>query len=398
MKGPKSGYSRSIVAAQSRPLPGLMSGDGLVTADSVPDSDAILARDIAFHLGEQAAYQVGSIEEICRAHPPPDNGFLCLSVGERGIIAGAAYENNCTVVSDGVRIREGARLTRKQRRTIETINRDRAFMHPAIPYAFDLRDARDHDYAAVYGTSKPIPVFQYHRRRGLSAIIHPLPRYHEYPSSKLRVIEDSKTFAEKRAKIFWRGNLTAWIRTPKQQMTVPRLLTAEDIGIDEKMILLEQSLRFVVCKANVDSDYIDAGLVVPWGERGYPSDFPPLQPLCKDRVGIEEHLKYRYLLALDGYDGASAWYWMLNTNSLVMRQESRWEMYGDCYFEPWKHFVPIAGDGSDLTEKFEWCEQNRAQCERMVKNAKRAWAVLFDRDYQVARRRAVFEAYNQWFE
>jgi hypothetical protein len=83
---------------------------------------------------------------------------------------------------------------------------------------------------------------------------------------------------------------------------------------------------------------------------------------------------------------------------LVLRQESPWDAFGDCYFQPWVHYVPFARDGGDLVEKIEWCEAHLSQCAGMVANAHRAWSVLFDADYQAERRRAVHAAYRSWFE
>ncbi len=123
-----------------------------------------------------------------------------------------------------------------------------------------------------------------------------------------------------------------------------------------------------------------------------------LSNLIKSRATVSEHFSHRYLLALDGYDGPSSWYWMLNSNSVVIRQKSDWLMFGDSYFVPWVHFVPIAEDASDIMDVFDWCEKNQATCEKISSNAKAAWAVLFDPIYQVERRKALFQAYRDWLD
>ena len=369
--------------------------DALITADTMPHADDVLARDVAFHLGEREQYEVHSIAEVCATRPVPDNAFLCVCLGARKFIAGAAYQEACEIGPDGIRAKRG-RLTRKQNRALKVIARDRPFMDPSLPYAFELRDGREYDYAALFGTEKPIPVFQHHRRKGLAAIVHPFSQHHQYTSSGLPPVNDTIPFAEKLPKIFWRGSLTAHLDTPFGRITAGRLLKMNNLDDGQKLPFLRQSPRFALCEAYANSDFVDAGLVIPWGEQGYPAQPAALERFCRPRSPVEEHCRYRYVLALDGYDGPSCWFWMVSTNCLIFRQESSWLMFGDCYFEPWVHFVPIAADGSDLEEKFLWCERNIAACERMVRNANCASSILFDPAQQVNRRRAVLETYNSW--
>ena len=368
--------------------------EGLITAETMPGSDAILERDLAFHLGDREAYEFCAIAAVCASRPAPDASFVCLQPDQSEFIAGDFFKSNCSF-ANGVIALNARQVSNKQRRTIETINRDLVIMDHSIPYCFDFRDGRQHDYSVIFGTRRAIPVFQYHRRRGLVAIIHPLRRYHEYPSLMLPEICDTKGFHEKRAKMFWRGSLNGRVMTPRGPKGAAGV-AASEISDSEKVSLLRSSLRFSLCYDNPDSDILDAGLVIRWGSRALASSRAALEALCRPRASTDEHLEYRYLLALDGYDGPSSLYWMLGTHSLVLRQESPWEMFGDSYFAPWVHFVPFAADGSDLVEKFHWCERNSLTCARIVENANRAWSILFDVKYQEHRRHAVMNRYRDW--
>ncbi len=281
-------------------------------------------------------------------------------------------------------------------RTIRTINRDVPMMDHSIVYAFDYRDARDCDYTVAFQTQRPIPVFQYHRRRGMAAIIHPLRYVQEFPSNRVYEIDDRKSFGDKQSKIVWRGTLSGRVTTASGPKGAR--LVAADAALSEtrRVDLLGQSPRFSLCRDCVGDNVIDAGLVIGWGKKGFPKRIPFLEPYCKPPVSPQDHCNYRYILALDGYDAPSSWFWITNTRSLVFREVSPWETLGDCFFQPWIHFVPVEPTRADIMEKFEWCERNVAKCETMVANANKVWSILFDVRYQRERRKAVLDAYRNW--
>lgn len=360
-----------------------------------PDLAALLEADLAYHMGERDIYDLHAIEAATSKRPAPDDLFVSFQTDRRVFFCGDFYKENCRLTDCAIVCGLPATVG-KQNRQMIVINRDLPLMDPALAYAFDMRDAREHDYAAVFGTQRPIPVFQYHRRKGLNAIIHPLQGFQTYPSRRIPKLEDKTAFAGKRAKVFWRGKLSGNVVTPAGTMGIIRTLDDKNVSDADKLALLQQSARFVVCRNNIHSETIDAGLTLMEASKRHAAGSPLLEPLYRARVSVEEQLQYRYLLALDGYDSPSSWYWMLNTNSLVMRQESPWQAFGDNFFEPWVHFVPIAQDGSDVSEKFLWCERHLAECARIVANARAAWSVLFDAGYQLERRRAVMERYRAW--
>lgn len=367
-----------------------------ITANAVLDGERILERDLAFHLGVREDFEVRSLPDACRQDKLPDDSFVCFKPDQEAVIAGDAYIKNCIVTRHRIEVRQD-RLSAKQARTIATVNRDFAMLDPGAYYAFNMRDAREHDYAAFFGTSKPIPVFQYHRRRDLAAVIHPLRPYHDFPSGKIPRLEDRQSFRSKRGQMVWRGNLTGRACVEGASLGFGSVLRSARSESHKKQ-LLRQSLRFAVSEMSIGHHELDAGLVLHGRIAESLTENPFLMEYCRPECSREEHLQFRYLLALDGYDGPSSWYWMLNSNSLVLRQQSAWEMFGDCFFAPWVHYVPIAADGSDLMEMFLWCERNTGECERISANARRAWSLLFDPRYQVERRQRLFQAYSAWFQ
>ena len=90
----------------------------------------------------------------------------------------------------------------------------------------------------------------------------------------------------------------------------------------------------------------------------------------KGRVPIEELLKYKYLICVEGNDVASGLKWMLYSQSVVLMPKPTivsWFM--EDHLVPFKHYVPIENDWSDLQKKVEWCKNNEEECKTIIKNA-----------------------------
>jgi hypothetical protein len=275
------------------------------------------------------------------------------------------------------------------------MNRGLRYFRTGFDYVFDLKDAVPHQFAEYFQTSKPIPIFQYNRRKDAAAIIIPLAHYHDYPGFNIPNFADPLTFRGKTAKIHWRGGLHGYIHGKQgRRLSTHGIVNDHTLNAEEKKLLLRGSLRFALCEQYRDADWADLGLTITWGRAPFPTPIDFVDALRKPAMPISAATQHRYILALDGYDGPSSTYWITNTNSLMMRQESDWQLFGDNYFLPWIHYVPIAADGADLLEKFVWCEAHLADCERMVENAKAAWSVLFHPSFFEARLRMIYEKYN----
>jgi hypothetical protein len=70
------------------------------------------------------------------------------------------------------------------------------------------------------------------------------------------------------------------------------------------------------------------------------------------------------------FDWSSSFIWALTSNCCPLHvYPFTFEhiLFGDGLKE-WVHFVPIASDGSDLIEKYEWCLSNLEKCEVIANN------------------------------
>lgn len=76
-----------------------------------------------------------------------------------------------------------------------------------------------------------------------------------------------------------------------------------------------------------------------------------------------EQLQYKFLLDIDGEVNAwSAYFWKLLSSSVVFKVNSHYEQWYYHRLEPWKHYIPVAADLSDLLGKFNWAIENDDAC------------------------------------
>jgi hypothetical protein len=84
----------------------------------------------------------------------------------------------------------------------------------------------------------------------------------------------------------------------------------------------------------------------------------------------EDHLRYKYLVDVDGNSCSyERYFWLLLSNSLVIKQATpniQW-YYGG--LEPYKHYLPVKEDLSDLLEQIEWARQHDDEARAMALRA-----------------------------
>ena len=78
---------------------------------------------------------------------------------------------------------------------------------------------------------------------------------------------------------------------------------------------------------------------------------------------------YKYILSLDGHDWASNVSAILMTNSVMISPIPKWHNIFNLNLTPWKHYVPVLDDASDLEEKLTWCRDHQSECEEIIQRA-----------------------------
>ncbi len=84
-----------------------------------------------------------------------------------------------------------------------------------------------------------------------------------------------------------------------------------------------------------------------------------------------EQLRHKYLLDVDGEVNAwSGLFWKLYSNSVVFKVDSHYEQWYYRRLEPWVHYIPVAGDLSDLEEKFDWAVTHDDICSQIAQSGR----------------------------
>ncbi len=88
------------------------------------------------------------------------------------------------------------------------------------------------------------------------------------------------------------------------------------------------------------------------------------------RLTIEEHLRYKFILCLEGNDVASNLKWVMSSNSIAVMPKPKfetWFMEGTLI--PDYHYICIKDDYSDLESKLTWFIDNPDKCLSIIENA-----------------------------
>lgn len=88
-------------------------------------------------------------------------------------------------------------------------------------------------------------------------------------------------------------------------------------------------------------------------------------------ANLEGHLNYKYLPVLDGYMCTfPGFQWRLLSGSVTFKQESDEVQYFYSALKPYKHFIPLKNDMSDLLEKIDWAKKHDRECHLIAERAR----------------------------
>jgi hypothetical protein len=126
--------------------------------------------------------------------------------------------------------------------------------------------------------------------------------------------------------------------------------------------------RIPLVKKYYDNDNFDIG----FSSLIQGQDTNENQKYLKDRITIDEMLKSKFLISIEGNDVATNLKWLMYSNSVCLKAPAiivSWFM--EDLLVPWYHYVPLLPDYSDLEEKYVWCLENPVNCQIIIKNANR---------------------------
>lgn len=89
-----------------------------------------------------------------------------------------------------------------------------------------------------------------------------------------------------------------------------------------------------------------------------------------EKISIYDHLKYKYVLALEGNDVASNLKWVMSSNSLAVMPRPTYETwFMEGTLRPNYHYVEVKADLSDLEEKMDYYTAHPDEAEAIIRHA-----------------------------
>lgn len=96
---------------------------------------------------------------------------------------------------------------------------------------------------------------------------------------------------------------------------------------------------------------------------------------------FSENFKYKINIYVDGVAGATLENWVFLTGSIILLIGD-WRSFIMKEMIPWKHFVPVKTDLTDLVENIEWVFNNPEKAEEIAISGKNKFFQLTTREYQ----------------
>ncbi|XP_057624750.1 protein O-glucosyltransferase 3 [Chionomys nivalis] len=89
-------------------------------------------------------------------------------------------------------------------------------------------------------------------------------------------------------------------------------------------------------------------------------------------MGFFDFFKYKYQVNVDGTVAAYRFPYLMLGDSLVLKQESPYYEHFYVALRPWKHYVPVRRNLSDLLEKVRWAKENDDEAKKIAKEGQLA--------------------------
>ncbi|XP_012782423.2 protein O-glucosyltransferase 3 [Ochotona princeps] len=84
-------------------------------------------------------------------------------------------------------------------------------------------------------------------------------------------------------------------------------------------------------------------------------------------IGFFDFFKYKYQVNVDGTVAAYRYPYLMLGDSLVLKQDSPYYEHFYMALKPWKHYVPVKRNLSDVLEKVKWAKENDEEAEKIAK-------------------------------
>ena len=179
----------------------------------------------------------------------------------------------------------------------------------------------------------------------------------EYISSQIYQQGEKDRWESKREVAFWRGVSSGAMLSAKE-------MEQHLWALSPRLFLAKTSQTF--------PEFVDAALVKIVGLDPVRKKFVEKEFSLSSPVHPKDHLKYKYLIDVDGYSCCySRTYWTLLSNSVVLKQLTNHIQWFYKGLKPNVHFVPLRQDLSDLLEKIKWCREHDQEAQKINSQARK---------------------------
>jgi len=116
----------------------------------------------------------------------------------------------------------------------------------------------------------------------------------------------------------------------------------------------------------------------------------------KGVLSIEEQLKYKFILSVEGNDFATNLLWILLSNSIPIcpvHYIETWSM--ETKLKPWIHYVPVKNDFGDLEKNFQKISKNKKLCNEILLNKKLFAFQFLDKEREMNIIKKTIELYRK---
>jgi hypothetical protein len=98
------------------------------------------------------------------------------------------------------------------------------------------------------------------------------------------------------------------------------------------------------------------------------------------RLSPTEQSGYKYIVHIEGHVAAFRLSLELSMGSLLLMVDSNWKLWYSDMLEPYRHYIPVKADMSDLLDKIKWCRENDDECKKIAKTGKEFYKKYLQRD------------------
>lgn len=99
-----------------------------------------------------------------------------------------------------------------------------------------------------------------------------------------------------------------------------------------------------------------------------------------NRLSQIEQSRYKYVVHIQGHVSAFRLSTELSMNCVLLIVESEWKLWYQHLLVPYRHFVPVKSDLSDLMQRIDWCRENDGLCRQIALDAREFHRLNLKRD------------------